>query len=93
MRLRKCPQISLNSRLSPIAIGRVRDILLQVRDAGMAILLVEQNVRLAVEMSQRCYVLNRGLIEASGATSDLVQDPALADAYLGGAGEASLSRD
>jgi branched-chain amino acid transport system ATP-binding protein len=72
--------------LSPIAIGRVRDILLQVRDGGMAILLVEQNVRLAVEMSQRCYVLNRGLIEASGATSDLVQDPALADAYLGGTG-------
>jgi branched-chain amino acid transport system ATP-binding protein len=57
----------------------------------MAILLVEQNVRLAMEMSQRCYLLNRGVIEATGATSDLMQDPVLADAYLGGAGEASLS--
>ena len=75
--------------LSPIAIGRVRDILLQVRDAGMAILLVEQNVRLAVEMSERCYVLNRGRIEASGATSELVQDAALADAYLGGSAKAN----
>jgi branched-chain amino acid transport system ATP-binding protein len=81
-----------SSGLSPIAVGRVRDILLQVRDTGMAILLVEQNVRLAVEISQRCYVLNRGLVEAAGATADLVQDPALADAYLGGRlGEASLS--
>jgi ABC-type branched-subunit amino acid transport system ATPase component len=44
-----------------------------------------------MEMSQRCYLLNRGVIEATGATSDLMQDPVLADAYLGGAGEASLS--
>jgi branched-chain amino acid transport system ATP-binding protein len=85
--LMSMPQLLLmdepSSGLSPIAIGRVRDILLQVRETGMAILLVEQNVRLAVEMSQRCYVLNRGQIEAEGATPDLVQDPALADAYLG----------
>jgi branched-chain amino acid transport system ATP-binding protein len=80
-----------SSGLSPIAIGQVRDILLEVRDAGMAILLVEQNVCLAVEMSQRCYVLNRGLIEAAGETAELVKDPALADAYLGGVGEAVLS--
>jgi carboxylesterase len=90
------PQLLLmdepSSGLSPIAIRQVRDILLQVRGAGMAILLVEQNVPLAVEISQRCYLLNRGLIEAAGATSDLMQDPALADAYLGGAGETSGSR-
>jgi branched-chain amino acid transport system ATP-binding protein len=89
------PQLLLmdepSSGLSPIAIRQVRDILLQVRGDGMAILLVEQNVRLAMEMSQRCYLLNRGVIEATGATSDLMQDPVLADAYLGGAGEASLS--
>ena len=82
-----------SSGLSPIAIAGVRDILLQVREAGTAILLVEQNVRLAVEMSQRCYVLNRGRIEASGPTSDLVQDPALADAYLGGVSETALARN
>jgi branched-chain amino acid transport system ATP-binding protein len=80
-----------SSGLSPIAIGQVRDLLLQVRDAGMAILLVEQNVRLAIEMSQRCYVLNRGLIEAAGETAELVKDPVLADAYLGGVSEAILS--
>jgi branched-chain amino acid transport system ATP-binding protein len=80
-----------SSGLSPIAIAQVRDLLLQVRDAGMAILLVEQNVRLAIEVSQRCYVLNRGLIEAAGETAELVKDPVLADAYLGGVSEAVLS--
>jgi len=73
-----------SSGLSPIAIGHVRDILLQVRETGMAILIVEQNVRLATEMSRRCYVLNRGLIDAEGPTDKLVQDPALADAFIGG---------
>ena len=85
------PQLLLldepSSGLSPVAIRQVRDILIQVKSAGMAILLVEQNVPLAVEMSQRCYLLNRGLIEAAGATADLMQDPVLADAYLGGAHE------
>lgn len=75
----KLERCGLNGLL-PIAIRQVRDTLLQVREAGMAILLVEQNVALAVEMSQRCYLLNRGLIEASGVTSDLMQDPVLADA-------------
>jgi branched-chain amino acid transport system ATP-binding protein len=82
------PQLLLmdepSSGLSPIAIGYVRDILLQVRETGMAILIVEQNVRLATEMSPRCYVLNRGLIDAEGPTDKLVQDPALADAFIGG---------
>jgi branched-chain amino acid transport system ATP-binding protein len=82
------PQLLLmdepSSGLSPIAIGYVRDILLQVRETGMAILIVEQNVRLATEMSRRCYVLNRGLIGAEGPTEKLVQDPALADAFIGG---------
>jgi branched-chain amino acid transport system ATP-binding protein len=73
-----------SSGLSPIAIGRVREILHQVRESGMAILLVEQNVRLAAEMSQRCYVLKRGLIGAEGPTAELIHDPSLADAYIGG---------
>jgi branched-chain amino acid transport system ATP-binding protein len=73
-----------SSGLSPIAIGHLCDILGEVRDMGMAILVVEQNVRLATEMSRRYYVLNRGVIEAAGATADLVEKIALADTYLGG---------
>jgi len=76
-----------SSGLSPVAISGIRDILRQVRETGTVILLVEQNVQLAVDMSKRCYVLNRGSIEGEGPTSELVQDPALADAYIGGGGE------
>lgn len=82
-----------SSGLSPIAIGHVRDLLHQVKDTGMAILLVDQNIRLAVEMSERCYVLKRGLIEAEGATADLAKDPSLADAYIGELPEASPGRE
>ncbi len=72
-----------SSGLSPVAIAQVRDILHQVRDDGMAILLVEQNVRLAVEISRRSYVLTRGAISAEGPTAELIHDESLADAYIG----------
>ncbi len=73
-----------SSGLSPVAIGRVRELLGQVRETGTAILLVEQNVQLAAVMTGRGYVLNRGTIAASGETAALVDSEALADAYLGG---------
>lgn len=80
-----------SSGLSPVAIATIREILGGVAAAGTAVLLVEQNVQLAVAVTNRCYVLNRGVIEAGGATADLAQDPALADTYLGGAPK--LARD
>lgn len=73
-----------SSGLSPVAIATIRTILHEVAAAGTAILLVEQNVQLAVDLTQRCYVINRGMIEAEGATAALAQDPALADTFLGG---------
>lgn len=76
-----------SSGLAPVAIAHVRDILRQVREDGTVILLVEQNVQLAVDMSDRCYVLSRGAIEAQGPTAELVHDPSLADAYIGGLNE------
>lgn len=73
-----------SSGLSPVAVAGVREILQQVRDAGTAILLVEQNVTLAAAMTERCYVLSRGRVEAEGSTDALIRDPALADIYIGG---------
>jgi len=72
-----------SSGLSPVAIATVRDVLREVGGQRTAMLLVEQNVALAVELTRRCYVLNRGTIEAAGETASLAQDPALADTYLG----------
>ena len=72
-----------SSGLSPVAIGQVRDMLVAVREQGMTLLLVEQNVKLATELTARCYLLNRGVSSSEGATADLVEDPGLTDAYLG----------
>ncbi len=73
-----------SSGLSPIAVAQIRDMLQTVRQQdGMAMLLVEQNVALATALTGRCYLLNRGVIEAEGNTADLVNDRVLADAYMG----------
>ncbi len=72
-----------SSGLSPIAIAEVRGVLASVRDAGTALLLVEQNVQLASAMTERGYLLARGAIEAEGATDALARDPRLTEAYLG----------
>ena len=75
-----------SSGLSPIAIAQIREMLQQVRrEDGMTMLLVEQNVSLATQLTTRCYLLNRGAIGSEGATAALAEDPGLADAYLGGA--------
>ncbi len=72
-----------SSGLSPVAVASVREILQGVRESGTAILLVEQNVTLAAAMTERCYVLSRGRVEAEGPTDALIRDPALADIYIG----------
>lgn len=51
-----------SSGLSPVAITAVRDLLLEIAAEGKAILIVEQNVGLAVDLTRRCYVLDRGTI-------------------------------
>jgi len=55
------------------------------RDAGMAVLLVEQNARLALDLCRRAYVLEAGRIVAGGPSDELAQSPAVRAAYLGGA--------
>ena len=51
---------------------------------GRAILLVEQNAALALEISRRAYVLEAGAVVLSGASADLANDPRVQAAYLGG---------
>ena len=54
------------------------------RDRGIAILLVEQNANLALEISSTAYVLETGHVAMSGASAELRKDPLLKAAYLGG---------
>jgi branched-chain amino acid transport system ATP-binding protein len=54
------------------------------RDRGIAILLVEQNANLALEISSHAYVLETGHVTMSGASAELRKNPQLKAAYLGG---------
>lgn len=69
--------------LDPQKIDIVYDMLEEVARLGTTVLLVEQNVSLALEISARAYVLQQGSIVLSGDASTLAEDPRVADAYLG----------
>jgi len=56
------------------------------KEKGLTILLVEQQARLALQISQRGYVLERGVVAISGRSESLKDDPAVVAAYLGHAG-------
>ena len=56
-----------------------------LRDEGVAILLVEQNARAALESSDEGYVLETGEVALSGASHSLASDPRVQATYLGGA--------
>ncbi|MEV4069090.1 ABC transporter ATP-binding protein [Nonomuraea fuscirosea] len=55
------------------------------RSQGLAVLLIEQNARLAFELCSRAYVLESGRLVTEGACAELADDPRVAAAYLGGA--------
>jgi branched-chain amino acid transport system ATP-binding protein len=52
---------------------------------GLAVLLIEQNARLALDLCSRAYVLEAGRIVATGTAAELAADPRVTDAYLGAA--------
>ena len=69
--------------LSPLMVGQVFAKLAEVRSSGIAILMVEQNVKAALALADRAYVLVEGKERASGPAAALAADPALAGLYLG----------
>lgn len=69
--------------LSPILTGQVFRSLEQLGREGMTILLLEQNVRNALAMCDRGYVLENGRIVKEGKSKDLLHDPHIQKAYLG----------
>ena len=69
--------------LSPLLVGQVFRSLEQLGREGMTILLLEQNVRHALELCHRGYVLENGRIVKEGNTRDLLHDPHIEKAYLG----------
>ena len=69
--------------LAPIMVQTIYRIIQTIAQQGITILLIEQNVRLALSISQRGYVMEHGEITISGASAALINDPAVQAAYLG----------
>jgi len=69
--------------LSPIAYEKVVAAMVEINRAGVGILLAEQNSERALEISQRCYVLENGRVNSAGKSADMMNDPAIKVAYLG----------
>ncbi|MBQ9237966.1 MAG: ABC transporter ATP-binding protein [Treponema sp.] len=70
--------------LAPILVDEIFSIIQKINAAGTTVLLVEQNAFRALHIAHRAYVLETGTITKSGAAADLIADPAVKAAYLGG---------
>ena len=70
--------------LAPIIIQQIFEIIEQLREDGVTIFLVEQNANQALKLADRGYVLENGHIVMQGSGEELLNDPKVRDAYLGG---------
>ncbi len=69
--------------LAPAIVREIFSIIKNLRETGVTILLVEQNAHLALEISDRGYVLESGCVTLTGNASDLIEDERVRQAYLG----------
>jgi branched-chain amino acid transport system ATP-binding protein len=69
--------------LAPVVSSQVFQIIRRLHADGLTILLIEQNLKKALELADRGYVVETGSISMEGAAADLLADPAIRSAYLG----------
>ena len=69
--------------LAPVVVSQVFDTIRRLHAEGLTILLVEQNLKKALEMADRGYVVETGSISIEGMAADLLADPTIRSAYLG----------
>lgn len=69
--------------LAPLLIQQIFNIITEINEQGTTILLVEQNAQQALSRAHRAYVLETGSIVKSGTGAQLLNDPAVKEAYLG----------
>ena len=72
--------------LAPALINELFDVLVELRDEGISILLVDQMAGLALSVADRGYILESGRVVHEGTTTEIRENPALENAYLGGFG-------
>jgi len=69
--------------LSPLMVDKIFEVIREVAAQGVTLVLVEQNASRALEIAQRAYVMESGLITLSGNAQDMLSDPQVRAAYLG----------
>ncbi|MGB8277854.1 MAG: ABC transporter ATP-binding protein [Methylovirgula sp.] len=72
--------------LAPVIVDQLRTVLKEIREQGVTVLLVEQDVFAAFSVADRAYVMEMGRIVREGPVAALADDPVVRDAYLGTAG-------
>jgi branched-chain amino acid transport system ATP-binding protein len=70
--------------LAPVLVEQIFDIIQDINQQGTSVLLVEQNAHMALSIADRAYVLETGHIVLEGDASDVMNDPMVISAYLGG---------
>lgn len=73
--------------LSPLLVEQIFEIIRHINNEGTSILLVEQNAQMALSIADRGYVLETGRVTLEGDAQDLLENPMVIEAYLGGKGE------
>lgn len=73
--------------LAPILIRSIFDTLVSLREIGLTLLIVEQMAWLALDVCDRAYVLDQGVVKASGSKEELLKNSQVLEAYLGRAVE------
>jgi len=72
-----------SSGLAPLMVDEIFQIIQGLRDQGIAIFLIEQNVQQTLEIADRAYVLENGRITLEGESKKLLQEELIRKAYLG----------
>jgi len=69
--------------LSPLLSKVIYEVIGQINHSGVTILLIEQNVRIALELANRAYVVENGRIVKQGDSKNMLNDQHIREAYLG----------
>ncbi|HTS00988.1 MAG TPA: ABC transporter ATP-binding protein, partial [Thermoanaerobaculia bacterium] len=73
----------LSLGLAPLVVDHLLELISQINATGTTVLLVEQDVQVALEHAHRAYVLETGRVVQSGPAEELLDDPRIRQAYLG----------
>jgi branched-chain amino acid transport system ATP-binding protein len=69
--------------LAPVVVQQVFDLVRRIRESGLTVLIVEQNVQQVLKVVDRAYLLEAGTIRASGTSADMLASDTIKQAYLG----------